>query len=81
MFEERLASRSDFRRFDLPQVARLVCGICGFNGGAAAPFHPGPTARQTSYRSLSVLKFIGGTIGIIFIIGLLVVIGLFALIF
>lgn len=29
----------------------------------------------------SVLKFIGGTVGVIFLIGLLVVIGLFALIF
>lgn len=29
----------------------------------------------------SVLKFIGGTVGFIFLIGLLVVIGLFALIF
>lgn len=32
-------------------------------------------------RSDQVLKFIGGTIGVIFLIGLLVVIGLFALIF
>lgn len=30
---------------------------------------------------LSMLKFIGGTVGIIFLIGLLVVIGIFALIF
>lgn len=29
----------------------------------------------------SMLKFLGGTIGVIFLIGLLVVIGLFALIF
>ncbi|WP_456237660.1 small membrane protein YohP [Geminicoccus flavidas] len=32
-------------------------------------------------RTASMLKFIGGTIGIIFLIGLLVVIGLLALIF
>jgi hypothetical protein len=32
-------------------------------------------------RSVSMLKFIGGTAGIIFIIGLIVVIGLFKLIF
>ena len=32
-------------------------------------------------RATSMLKFIGGTIGIIFLIGLLVVIGLLALIF
>jgi len=29
----------------------------------------------------SMLKFLGGTIGVIFLIGLLVVIGIFALIF
>jgi hypothetical protein len=37
-----------------------------------------PTSREDSW---TMLKFIGGTIGIIFIIGLLVVIGLLALIF
>jgi hypothetical protein len=37
-------------------------------------------ARRTGAAS-RMLKFIGGTIGIIFLIGLLVVIGLLALIF
>ncbi|WP_443218183.1 hypothetical protein [Pseudomonas sp. Gutcm_11s] len=32
-------------------------------------------------RSIRMLKFLGGTVGIIFIIGLIVVIGLFQLIF
>jgi hypothetical protein len=32
-------------------------------------------------RSPSMLKFLGGTVGIIFIIGLIVVIGLFQLLF
>jgi hypothetical protein len=31
--------------------------------------------------AISMLKFIGGTVGVIFLIGLLVVIGLLALIF
>jgi hypothetical protein len=35
--------------------------------------------RQTGVQAM--LKFIGGTVGIIFLIGLLVVIGLLALIF
>ncbi|UEM04784.1 hypothetical protein JL101_004920 [Skermanella rosea] len=34
-----------------------------------------------NHRSLFMLKFIGGTVGVIFLIGLLVVIGLLALIF
>lgn len=48
-----------------------------------------PCARPEGWRTtlsnkagvLSMLKFLGGTVGIIFIIGLIVVIGLFSLIF
>ena len=39
------------------------------------------TRETTEAGDRSVLKFIGGTIGVIFLIGLLVVIGLLALIF
>lgn len=35
----------------------------------------------TVEKEIFMLKFIGGTVGIIFLIGLLVVIGLFSLIF
>ncbi|MHB1370029.1 MAG: small membrane protein YohP [Pseudomonadaceae bacterium] len=42
----------------------------------------GVTKLQTpDKRSYGMLKFIGGTAGIIFIIGLIVVIGLFKLVF
>jgi len=35
----------------------------------------------SEFRRLEMLKFIGGTVGVIFLIGLLVVIGILALIF
>jgi hypothetical protein len=38
-------------------------------------------STTTIPRKRIMLKFIGGTVGVIFLIGLLVVIGLFALIF
>lgn len=41
----------------------------------------GVTAGEPRKRSSSMLKFLGGTVGIIFIIGLIVVIGLFQLLF
>ncbi len=37
--------------------------------------------RMTTVKEVPMLKFIGGTAGIIFIIGLIVVIGLFKLVF
>ena len=41
-----------------------------------------PSARRAAPEKETImLKFIGGTVGIIFLIGLLVVIGLLALIF
>ncbi|WP_139346395.1 hypothetical protein [Pseudomonas sp. FIP_A4] len=44
--------------------------------------HTGVTKLQTpDKRRYGMLKFIGGTAGIIFIIGLIVVIGLFKLVF
>jgi hypothetical protein len=39
------------------------------------------TPETPRHKDAHMLKFLGGTIGIIFIIGLLVVIGLLALIF
>jgi len=36
---------------------------------------------MTTVKEVTMLKFIGGTAGIIFIIGLIVVIGLFKLVF
>ena len=39
------------------------------------------TRRALDEKETIMLKFIGGTVGIIFLIGLLVVIGLLALIF
>lgn len=39
------------------------------------------TGWRNNSKGILMLKFIGGTIGVIFIIGLLVVIGLLALIF
>jgi hypothetical protein len=39
------------------------------------------TRRTVREKETIMLKFIGGTVGIIFLIGLLVVIGLLALIF
>lgn len=42
-------------------------------------FFPASLTQQEGERGM--LKFIGGTIGVIFLIGLLVVIGLLALIF
>lgn len=38
-------------------------------------------AGRRKDQEIIMLKFIGGTVGIIFLIGLLVVIGIFALIF
>lgn len=38
-------------------------------------------AKKSHVRGLIMLKFLGGTVGVIFLIGLLVVIGLLALIF
>ena len=38
-------------------------------------------SKLAKRRQIRMLKFIGGTIGVIFIIGLLVVIGILALIF
>ncbi|HEV7371647.1 hypothetical protein [Arenibaculum sp.] len=38
-------------------------------------------AREKAKRGSNMLKFLGGTIGVIFLIGLLVVIGILALIF
>ncbi|WP_347919243.1 hypothetical protein [Paracoccus marcusii] len=40
-----------------------------------------PDLNPTLKRTNTMLKFIGGTVGIIFIIGLLVVIGILSLIF
>lgn len=40
-----------------------------------------PTDETNQPGDRNVLKFIGGTIGVIFLIGLLVVIGIFSLIF
>lgn len=47
------------------------------------PSAPGPEAAHgpSNTGDAAMLKFIGGTIGVIFLIGLLVVVGLFALIF
>jgi len=39
------------------------------------------TTPESRKRRVSMLKFLGGTVGIIFIIGLIVVIGLLKLIF
>jgi hypothetical protein len=49
----------------------------------AAPWHETwtPELREHDQRSDVMLKFLGGTVGVIFLIGLLVVIGLLALIF
>jgi hypothetical protein len=41
----------------------------------------GHTLREPGNKEPSMLKFLGGTVGIIFIIGLIVVIGLFQLLF
>ncbi|MCW1937084.1 hypothetical protein OMD46_13595 [Pseudomonas sp. MDMC_285] len=38
-------------------------------------------ADEPTRRRVSMLKFLGGTVGIIFIIGLIVVVGLLSLIF
>lgn len=54
--------------------ASVVCRPGPVHRAGAQPFCP------HSGRAI-MLKFIGGTIGIIFIIGLLVVVGLLALIF
>jgi hypothetical protein len=56
---------------------------------AIHPCHVSPDVVQghrwyrpcSRIREVELLKFIGGTIGVIFLIGLLVVIGLLALIF
>ncbi|WP_411838661.1 hypothetical protein [Paracoccus sp. ME4] len=42
---------------------------------------PRPGCARATARRHGMLKFIGGTIGVIFIIGLLVVIGILSLIF
>ncbi len=48
---------------------------------AGTPMRRGTFPSAPREEPWTMLKFIGGTIGIIFIIGLLVVIGLLALIF
>jgi hypothetical protein len=42
---------------------------------------PGPCSEGCKHRRLKMLKVLGGTVGVIFLIGLLVVIGILALIF
>jgi len=51
------------------------------SGGTPRVFGRFQTHETNQPGDRSVLKFIGGTIGVIFLIGLLAVIGLFALIF
>lgn len=51
------------------------------SGGTPCVFGRFQTHETNQPGDRSVLKFIGGTIGVIFLIGLLAVIGLFALIF
>ncbi|UCJ16396.1 hypothetical protein K5Q02_21790 [Pseudomonas sp. MM211] len=43
--------------------------------------HSSPNTERTKTGVAPMLKFLGSTIGIIFLIGLLVVIGIFSLIF
>ncbi|MFC0200047.1 small membrane protein YohP [Paracoccus rhizosphaerae] len=55
-------------------------------GSAGATLQPEPSCQpgvglEAGSKEHSMLKFLGGAVGIIFIIGLLVVIGLLALIF
>lgn len=57
-------------------AALAFCGVSFLRAAASLRM-----AAPTSHGRDDVLKFIGGTIGVIFLIGLLVVIGLLALIF
>ncbi len=43
--------------------------------------HCGPNLETKNHRRYTMLKFLGSTIGIIFLIGLVVVIALFKLVF
>lgn len=55
----------------------MAAGIFTLNDAGCAPV---PILNGQN-RSRTMLKFLGSTIGIIFLIGLLVVIGIFSLIF
>lgn len=67
---------------NLPPNASLVRSLCciGGNWGTMAA-GPSPTQEPFKPRSLVMLKFLASTVGIIFLIGLAVVIGLLMLIF
>jgi len=64
------------------QVNWCYCSLCEKNANMGCPWarHNRPTSIENN-EGIFMFKFLGSVVGIIFIIGLLVVIGLFALIF
>jgi hypothetical protein len=67
----------------VPALAGTTASTCklGRQAGEALPEGVPLSVWQSHRREHKMLKVLGGTVGIIFLIGLLVVIGIFALIF
>lgn len=61
-------------------IQRITPGMISFRRNCHALPHVSQSAGSSKLETRAVLKFIGGTVGVIFLIGLLVVIGILALI-
>lgn len=64
-----------------PRNARKRHPIGGSVVGVQAARRAGARAPWFQSEDMHMLKFIGGTVGVIFLVGLLVILGLLALIF